>query len=345
MAIIDGTIESELLDGTSEDDVMRGFEGDDTVNGLDGNDDINGNQQNDIVIGDIGNDTLRGGQDNDTLSGGDGNDQIFGNIGDDLLYGDLGADTLRGGSGDDLFAIGADTGGLALADADVIFDFKGGSDTEADTIGLLGELTFDSLRITTSGNDTIIQDSLTGQFLAIIQNFTGVLTSADFTPTPDFALPEAEEVSVDLQILASDLSDPTIVGSNLTYIVRVTNNSSSNATNVLLEALLPIGLEFVSASTSDGELLTPEGGELAGDDRTVSVSLFELESFRSIVLTIDVIPLAAQDDLVALTGSDILTFTASVSGSELDLFEPNNLILETTRVNPDPNFVEEIDPV
>ncbi|NJL42752.1 MAG: DUF11 domain-containing protein [Pseudanabaena sp. SU_2_4] len=279
MAIINGTTESEFLDGNSEDDVMRSFEGDDTANGLDGNDDINGNQQNDIVIGDLGNDTLRGGQGNDTLSGGDGNDRIFGDLGDDVLYGDLGVDTLSGGSGDDLFAIGADTGGLALADADVILDFKGGSGTEADTIGLLGELTFDSLRITTSGNDTIIQDSLTGQFLAVVQNFTGVLTSADFTPTPDFALPEPEEVSVDLQILASDLSDLTIVGSNLTYIVRVINNSSSNATNVLLEALLPIGLEFVSASTSDGELLTPEGGALAGDDRTVSVSLLYCSHF------------------------------------------------------------------
>ncbi|NKB18101.1 MAG: hypothetical protein HC770_08525, partial [Pseudanabaena sp. CRU_2_10] len=98
-------------------------------------------------------------------------------------------------------------------------------------------------------------------------------------------------------------------------------------------------------STSDGELLTPEGGALAGDDRTVSVSLFEFESFRSVVLTIDVIPLAAQDDLVALTGSDILTFTASVSGSESDPFAANNSVLETTRVNPDLSAIEVVDPV
>lgn len=333
MAIIDGTTEAELLDGTIDDDVMRGLEGSDTLSGFDGNDDINGNQQEDLLSGDIGDDTLRGGQDNDTLLGGDGNDQIFGDLGDDALYGDLGADVLTGGSGDDLFAIGADTGGATLAEADAITDFKGESGTEADTIGLLGELTFDNLNITTNGADTIIQDILTGQFLAVIRNFTGALTSADFSAAPNVELPEPEEVSIDLQILASDLSDPVIVGSNLTYIVRATNNSNINATNVSIEALLPLGLEFVSASTSDGELLTPESETLTGEDRTVSVSLFELESFRSVVLTIDVIPLAAEDDLVALIGSDILTFTTSVSGSESDPFETNNSMVETTRVN------------
>jgi uncharacterized repeat protein (TIGR01451 family) len=343
MAIINGTTEAELLDGTIDDDVMRGLEGNDTLTGLDGNDDINGNQQEDLLNGDSGDDTLHGGQDNDTLLGGDGNDQIFGDLGDDALYGDLGADILSGGSGNDLFAIGADTGAATLAEADTITDFKGVSGTEADTIGLLGELTFDSLNITTNGTDTIIKDILTGQFLAIIRNFTGALTGADFSAAPNIELPEPEEVSIDLQILASDLSDPAIVGSNLTYIVRVTNNSSVNATNVSLDALLPLGLEFVSASTSDGELFTPGGGALVGEDRTVSVSLFEMESFRSVVLTIDVIPLAAQDDLIALTGSDLLTFTASVSGSELDLFETNNSVFETTRVNPDLSAPEVID--
>jgi uncharacterized repeat protein (TIGR01451 family) len=340
MAIINGTTESELLDGSIDDDVIRGFEGSDTVTGVDGNDDINGNQQEDLLSGDNGEDTLHGGQDNDTILGGDGNDRVFGDLGDDALYGDIGADVLTGGSGNDLFAIGADTGGATLADADAITDFKGESGTEADTIGLLGELTFDSLNITTNGSDTIIQDILIGQFLAIIRNFTGTLTSADFSSAPNVELPEPEEVSIDLQILASDLSDPAIVGSNLTYIVRATNNSSINATNVSIDALLPIGLEFVSASTSDGELFTPEGGVLVGEDRTVSVSLFEMESFRSVVLTIDVIPLVAQDDLIALTGSDILTFTASVSGSELDPFETNNSVFETTRVNPDLSAID-----
>jgi uncharacterized repeat protein (TIGR01451 family) len=328
MAIIDGTSEAELLDGTTEDDGMRGFEGSDTVTGLDGNDDINGNQQEDVISGDIGDDTLRGGQDNDTVSGGEGNDRIFGDLGDDALYGDLGVDTLTGGGGDDLFAIGADTGGLTVADADIITDFKGEGGSDVDIIGLLGELTFEGLNITTSGSDTVIQDRLTGQFLAVIQNFTGALTSADFSAAPDFEIPEpaTEEVSVDLSILGFDSVDPATVGSNFTYTVKVTNNSDFTATGGSIDIVLPLGVEFVSASSSDGEV--------SADGQSVSLGFFAFPSLQSVTIDIDVIPIAAGEELIALTGSDILTFTASVGASELDPFDTNNSLIETTRVNP-----------
>lgn len=339
MAIIDGTPESELLDGNTEDDVMRGFEGSDTVAGLDGNDDINGNQQEDLISGDLGDDTLRGGQDNDTISGGEGNDRIFGDLGDDALYGDAGIDTLTGGSGNDVFAIGTDTGSATVADADVITDFKGESGSDADTIGLTGELTFEGLNITTSGNDTVIQDRTTGQFLAVIQNFTGTLTSADFIAAPDFEMPEPapeEEASVDLSILGFDSVDPATVGSVFTYTVKVTNSSDITATGGSIDILLPLGVELVSASSSEGEVFA--------DGQTVSLGFFAFPSLQSVTIDIDVIPLAAGEDLAVLTGSDILTFTASVSGSELDPLETNNSLIETTRVIPGLVEPEPMDP-
>jgi uncharacterized repeat protein (TIGR01451 family) len=328
MAIIDGTSAAEFLDGTAENDGIRGFEGSDTVTGLDGNDDINGNQQEDLISGDLGDDTLRGGQDNDTVSGGEGNDLIFGDLGDDALYGGLGIDTLTGGGGNDVFAIGADTGGATAADADVINDFRGEGNSDADTIGLIGELTFEGLNITASGSDTVIQDRLTGQFLAVIQNFTGALTSADFSAAPDFEIPEPnpEEVSVDLSILAFDSVDPATVGSNFTYTVKVTNNSDFVATNGSIDILLPLGVEVVFASSSEGEVFA--------DGQNVSLAFFEFPIFRSVTIDIEVTPIAAGEDLIALTGSDILTFTASVGASELDPFDTNNSLIETTKVNP-----------
>jgi uncharacterized repeat protein (TIGR01451 family) len=235
---------------------------------------------------------------------------------------------LTGGGGNDVFAIGADTGGATAADADVINDFRGEGNSDADTIGLIGELTFEGLNITTSGSDTVIQDRLTGQFLAVIQNFTGALTSADFSAAPDFEIPEPnpEEVSVDLSILAFDSVDPATVGSNFTYTVKVTNNSDFVATNGSIDILLPLGVEVVFASSSEGEVFA--------DGQNVSLAFFEFPIFRSVTIDIEVTPIAAGEDLIALTGSDILTFTASVGASELDPFDTNNSLIETTKVNP-----------
>jgi|GEM_PF-1587101 len=189
MAFIDGTSSVDFLDGTQFDDVVRGFDGNDTMRGLDGNDSLNGNEAEDYVNGNQGNDTVRGGRGNDTVLGGQGNDLIFGDLGNDFLYGDRGADTLEGGDGNDLFVIGVGNGGSTIQGADVITDFRGDGTggTARDLIGLLRtdsnkSLTdlFNGLNITVVNGDTIIQDSATGEFLAVIDNFDRTLTSSDF---------------------------------------------------------------------------------------------------------------------------------------------------------------------
>ncbi|NEQ77568.1 MAG: calcium-binding protein [Okeania sp. SIO2C9] len=163
MTTIIGTENSELLTGSSDADEIFGLAGDDTINGLESGDLISGNQGNDILDGNAGNDTLRGGKGNDNLSG---------DLGSDNIYGDVGTDTLTGGEGFDNFVLQRQnqppTGDQDINQADLITDFN----LEQDAIGLLGGITFEELNIFQGSNEladsTIIQDTVTGEFLAIL---------------------------------------------------------------------------------------------------------------------------------------------------------------------------------
>lgn len=171
MAVINGDPGNNLLNGTSEADEIFGFAGDDTLNGLGANDTLNGNEGNDTVLGNVDNDIVRGGR---------GNDSLVGDRGNDVLYGDLGADTLTGGEGRDLFVIRpnfiSDTAGLT----DNINDFV----DNQDLIGL-DNLNFADLTFLPDGsNNTIIQNNLTGETLAVLSGINpDQITEADFTNT------------------------------------------------------------------------------------------------------------------------------------------------------------------
>ncbi|MGB3514002.1 MAG: DUF192 domain-containing protein [Microcoleaceae cyanobacterium] len=173
MANIQGTPGIDFLSGTPDSDIITALTSKDIVKGFGGNDQIFGNQGSDVLQGNQGDDIIFGGQDGDTIFGGQGNDSIYGDFGPDWLIGDLGRDTMSGGVGDDLFAIGrrgdlSSTGGVSLADADVITDFGNGRDR----IILTGGLQFSELNILASEGNTIIQDRLTGEYLAILPGVT-----------------------------------------------------------------------------------------------------------------------------------------------------------------------------
>jgi hypothetical protein len=212
--LIFGNTGRDYLNGNRGDDTVYGGKDDDTVQGGQDDDLLYGDQGNDSVFGDLGNDTvlggsqyphigdplgrdfLRGGEGNDYLNGnenddtlyggngcdvvrgGKGNDIIFGDAGNDILYGDLGADTITGGAGNDIFVIGKKTGGKRLTDADIFIDFT----IEADLIGLTEGQTFENLKIF-AGNgsyadSTIIQDQLSGEYLAILLGINATQISA-----------------------------------------------------------------------------------------------------------------------------------------------------------------------
>ncbi|MCT7997325.1 SGNH/GDSL hydrolase family protein [Laspinema olomoucense] len=187
---------NDLLLAGSEDDLLIGDVGNDTIYGGSGNNTLSGGtghliaedwEGEDFLIGGSGDDLIFGNQADDTLYGGDGDDTLYGgkdsdrlegNGGNDLLSGDLGSDTLSGGEGQNRFQIGRrfdvpgflSTGGPTLDHADWIMDFTPGQDL----IELLGELTFDELNIFAgtgeNAGDTIIQDTITQEYLAIVKN-------------------------------------------------------------------------------------------------------------------------------------------------------------------------------
>ncbi|WP_199248640.1 hypothetical protein [[Phormidium] sp. ETS-05] len=162
--IVYGGPGNDIIDGAGGDDFVYGQLGDDIIDGGDGQDLIWGGAGNDHLNGSGGNDVVFAGDGSDRLSGGAGNDELFGEAGNDHLYGDAGADTLTGGLGRDAFAIGNGTGGSTIPTADIITDFTLGEDV----IDLVSPLGFADIGITQNGADTVIQNSLTGEYLAVL---------------------------------------------------------------------------------------------------------------------------------------------------------------------------------
>src|SRR6476469_8470632 len=230
MAEIRETAQANLLAGTSEDDLIFGLMGNDTLAGNLGNDSIFGGKQSDLVDGNSGQDSLFGDLDNDTVNGGEGNDflvvgkgsdSISGNSGDDVLSGDRDTDILIGGDGADIFVlrryVEADpsrtSGGVSLANADAIADFAPGTDL----IGLGEGVSFSDLNILEAGNDTVIQDRVSGEFFATLKgvrqssigqaNFTTNIGSIVPNPPPP-GLTAAYALTPANRIVGFSLSNP-----------------------------------------------------------------------------------------------------------------------------------------
>ncbi|MEG4575195.1 DUF4394 domain-containing protein [Microcoleus sp. N3A4] len=237
MAEIRGTAQADLLAGTPEDDLIFGLRGNDVIAGNSGSDSIfggkesdsiDGNSGRDSLFGDLDNDTVNGGEDNDFLVGGKGSDSISGNSGNDVLSGDRDTDILIGGDGADLFVLRryseADpvrtSGGVSLANADTIADFADGTDL----IGLGEGVSFSDLNILEAGNDTVIQDRVTGEFFATLKGVSkSAIDQADFTTNigsivpnpPPPPLTTAYALTPANRIVGFSLSNPQSVISDL----------------------------------------------------------------------------------------------------------------------------------
>jgi hypothetical protein len=178
---------NDFIVGGEGDDNLNGGSGDNTLAGGDGNDTLEAGNGNDVLFGNQGNDVIRTGEGNNTVYGGAGDDTLFGGAGSNVLYGDLGADVLVGGEGQDTFAMSRrsdniTTGGEALTDADRIQNFVRGQDKL-----MLDGLPFDDLKIEVNGENSIIKDKVTNQFLAVVEGVSD-LDATDFSS--DIADPE-----------------------------------------------------------------------------------------------------------------------------------------------------------
>ncbi|HIK54148.1 MAG TPA: hypothetical protein IGS37_03160 [Synechococcales cyanobacterium M55_K2018_004] len=193
--LILGEAGDDVLLGEGDSDRIVGGAGNDFINGGAGNDEVDGDDGDDTLLGGEGNDILRGGSGNDFLEGGLGNDVLEGGDGDDFLFGGPGRDILTGGFGNDSFVISNGSGGPRLGNANIITDYVDGQDK----ILLANGLRFGQLNIFqgtgAQARNTIIQNRLTGEFLAILQGVNRrVINSADFVartlPRPDTAPPQ-----------------------------------------------------------------------------------------------------------------------------------------------------------
>ncbi|NMG60778.1 hypothetical protein E1H12_20250 [Geitlerinema sp. P-1104] len=128
-------------------ETLVGGLGDDTIAAFYGDDLILVESGNNLVFGNEGDDVIQGGDGDDTLFGGQGDDSLVGGYGDNVLSGDLGNDTLTGGGGNNMFVLREDGG------TDLITDFTLGRDV----IGLLDDLSFESLEFSQVDEDAMIR--------------------------------------------------------------------------------------------------------------------------------------------------------------------------------------------
>ncbi len=140
-------------------------------------------------------------------------------------------------------------------------------------------------------------------------------------PDPDGTDNSASETTTvdpvaDLQLTKTDIQDPGLAGSNLTYALDVANSGPSDATSVTLTDTLPAGVTFQSASPSQGTC-----SEAAG---TVTCELGALAASSSATVQLAVRPGSAGE----------ITNNATVSGAEHDPSQANNSDAETTQVSP-----------
>lgn len=207
MTSITGTAKFDYLQGTSESDRINGLDGNDIIYANSGDDFIEGGAGKDKICADQGNDTIFGGADDDIIWGGKGGDVISGNSGNDTIYAGTGSDSITGGEGDDIFAIAKRSGGSTVATADYIADFSNGNDK----IRLLDGLTFEDLNIQpgtgANSNSTVIQDKLTGEYLAV--------------------LPGVNSSSINRNNFTTQISGNAVTGWNATLLEAVRTDSTA----------------------------------------------------------------------------------------------------------------------
>ena len=120
--------------------------------------------------------------------------------------------------------------------------------------------------------------------------------------------------SADVGIGILQFPNPVIVGSNLTYVVSITNFGPSTATGVTLNQTLPPSVTLLSSNTTQGTI-TASAGSVVGD-------LGSLASGAKATVTL----------LVATTTNTTLITTATVSANQADSNPANNSATATATV-------------
>jgi uncharacterized repeat protein (TIGR01451 family) len=124
---------------------------------------------------------------------------------------------------------------------------------------------------------------------------------------------------IDLSVTKTDSADPIFVGDTTTYTMVVKNaNGPINATGVMLADTLPSGMTFVSATTSQGSLVTPPVGSTG--IVTANVGTMAPNATATVTVT------------VKAASAGVQVNSCNVSGNETDTNSSNNSATQSTTV-------------
>jgi uncharacterized repeat protein (TIGR01451 family) len=143
---------------------------------------------------------------------------------------------------------------------------------------------------------------------------TVTATSGNLQHTTSVQLIVSGPTSANLSLTKTASPNPGVTLANLTYRLTVTNNGPSPATNVVLTDSLPIGINFTSA--------TPTQGTCSGTT-TVTCNLGALARNAMAVISVIVVPQSA----------GTLTNNASVTATESDPDGSDNSVSLQTTIN------------
>jgi uncharacterized repeat protein (TIGR01451 family) len=155
-------------------------------------------------------------------------------------------------------------------------------------------------------------------------NNTATITAGQWDPATGNNSASANGIpavkQTDLSIQKTSSPTPIFVGQNTTYTMVVKNLSTvMGATGVVMTDSLPASMTFVSATTSQGSLITPP----VGSSGIVTANLGSLGIGATATVTVT----------VKSTTAGVISNTATVSGNEQDPIPANNTATATTTVN------------
>jgi uncharacterized repeat protein (TIGR01451 family) len=155
-------------------------------------------------------------------------------------------------------------------------------------------------------------------------NNTATITAGNWNPATGNnsasvnGLPAVKET--DLSVQKTSAPNPIFVSQNVTYTLVAKNNSPvMGATGVVMTDSLPASMKFVSATTSQGSLITPP----VGSSGIVTANIGSLGIGATATVTIT----------VSSSAAGVISNTASVTGNESDPVPANNTDSASTTVN------------
>lgn len=177
------------------------------------------------------------------------------------------------------------------------------SGTTGDTFVGITDLTFPS-GVESCTFSVMVTSDIAGTYLNDSQNIsdTNNIDASQVSATLNVIV---DPSNVDVEILKSVEPSEAIVGQEVTFTITATNIGTTQATGIQVLDALPIGYEYISATTSSGVF----------DDSTMSWSIPVLEPNQSGTLQINVLVVAS---------TDLLNVAVLNTLNEIDRNDSNN---------------------